>query len=876
NLLQLDGPPSWSQGVANLRWRVHVVDVRGKVADFRSGRSNSCSFWQQAVGSWQTQRLQPGIMDVELGIERGTAMHVRLGPPRARAGASGTSREIRSVVLADNVCFCLEHRRPEVGLHCFCPEALADANGGGPPASEVTSWESTADYVAGWRAAVELEAAASAAGEGDSRLLYNVEVAWGQNGRGSFDIPSALASAHRMKLRGLLASEDGPAEWASAWLCMRRPSIDSAKGAGWSGHAGVIGAALVGEDQSEQPLASNVGEEEEWLLRMQRGESGPSASTLRVTFQLNPEASDSAPNPAKLGGRPQTGYLIEFIWKSLPYSCMAVALSELSTASPLLKETILNAREPPPATSAAPRPNGSDDTWHSQLQADDKRGRSIDLSSWSLNPPQEAAVRATLDQQLTLIHGPPGTGKTTTAAALCVLFALSNLDAGVVAAVLYCTPSNDAADVACLRVAQTSGLHFQAVAKRFHRVCLEKAMAAGNRGCPLCRRPLRQPEGGLSALRVYSAEMERSDFPVPKRVDHPSAKPRKSRGVPESMRPYALHWRCHGRSSSTEPTQEAVLTGRAYERMMIAGASSPSFDELRLEYFLLLAEARAAELRRADCIFATCVSARRGGLAAALAAEGAPELRQVVVDESGQAPEPEALCPLTLARAAQKIVLVGDPKQLRPIINSPAALRLGLGVSLLERLSNAPGARPRLLSLQYRMHVDLNAFPSAYFYGGAVRTDPAVLQRQPGLLAHPSRPKKSAALLFWTSVGGPAEQISQVRTSESSAKSRSNQAEAARAAELALRLAGIVGGEGKVAVLSWYNAQVFLLKDLLQGSGVYVGGVVSAQGNEWDYVILSTVRSAPGGLGALGDEHLLDVALTRARHGMCVPWFCLR
>eukprot|EP00913_Durusdinium_trenchii_P017462 g16410.t1 len=45
---------------------------------------------------------------------------------------------------------------------------------------------------------------------------------------------------------------------------------------------------------------------------------------------------------------------------------------------------------------------------------------------------------------------------------------------------------------------------------------------------------------------------------------------------------------------------------------------------------------------------------------------------------------------------------------------------------------------------------------------------------------------------------------------------------------------------------------------------------VAVREKEWDYVLLSTVRSTPGGLGALEDEHLLDVALTRARLGMCV------
>ncbi|OLQ05086.1 Helicase with zinc finger domain 2 [Symbiodinium microadriaticum] len=1019
SLLHPAGPPSWGEGrEATVRWRFHVVDLRAKPTEFHAGNKNLLHLTDGA-GNWEQTTLLPGILTMEICLQRSLPLHVQVGPCQLRDGQAD-EQEARALVLADKLCLCLDHRRPETGPHCFCPEALLAAAAPMPAASEVVNWDSTADYMASWRPAVELEAAASAADEDDTRILSNVEITWGETGVGSFVVPSALASAHRMKMRGLIRGEDGPTEWSSGWLCLRLPAQQSSGGIGWRGHAGIVDADLVGDDGNAQPLAVVVGEEDAQI---------PLTMSLRISFQMVPGASDSSGTP----GIRKTGYLVEFIPKSLPYSCMAVALAELSSASPLLREVVLQARAPAPGRpgpAASQRCLDDEASWHSEAQ--ESFAKSMDLKPWRLNPPQEAAVRGSLEDALSLIHGPPGTGKTTTAAALCVLYALWNLDCGQVAAVLYCTPSNDAADVACLRVAESSARHFQALATKrrqevvaagtsedcpicfngscdvitacghqFHRSCLEQARAAGNSTCPLCRRPLRQSEGGLTALRVYSAEMERGDFPVPKRIDHPSAKPRKVKTVSEAMRPFALHWRCHGRAPGVEPTAESLEAGAAYERMLQAGLSSPLFDELRTEYYLALSAARAAELRRTDVVFATCISARRGGLAAALQAPGAPELLQVVLDEAGQAPEPEALCPMTLeaavaqailrhmclapgagdkppknfpewghlvdaynwvllggeprvskilsqlywehtrdklyipvgrsagaaqhqfkiveggiaveevtwrwhgawdgpgvqtrvqsivrtlakavnnldfavnaaadelvnlagkrsgrkvwvvvrwqstgrdaesapgavatdlAKNAKKIVMVGDPKQLRPIVVSPQAERMGLNISLLERLSDAPAGKPRLLSLQYRMHEELNEFPAAYFYSGRVRTDPAVLARRPGRLAHPTRPMNSRPFLFWSSHGGPSEQISQVRSSAASAKSRFNPAEALRAAALARSLAAKVG-DSRVAVLTWYNAQVAQLSEALAGTSIHIGGVVSSQGNAHD------------------------------------------
>jgi superfamily I DNA and/or RNA helicase len=44
------------------------------------------------------------------------------------------------------------------------------------------------------------------------------------------------------------------------------------------------------------------------------------------------------------------------------------------------------------------------------------------------------------------------------------------------------------------------------------------------------------------------------------------------------------------------------------------------------------------------------------------------------MDEAGQMMEPEALVPLTLANSSTSIILVGDDKQLGPVLQSPSGI----------------------------------------------------------------------------------------------------------------------------------------------------------------------------------------------------------
>lgn len=56
----------------------------------------------------------------------------------------------------------------------------------------------------------------------------------------------------------------------------------------------------------------------------------------------------------------------------------------------------------------------------------------------------------------------------------------------------------------------------------------------------------------------------------------------------------------------------------------------------------------------------------------------------LLIDECGQAVEPECLIPI--ARGASRLILVGDHCQLGPVIQCPEALTAGFDRSLFERL----------------------------------------------------------------------------------------------------------------------------------------------------------------------------------------------
>jgi hypothetical protein len=229
-----------------------------------------------------------------------------------------------------------------------------------------------------------------------------------------------------------------------------------------------------------------------------------------------------------------------------------------------------------------------------------------------------------------------------------------------------------------------------------------------------------------------------------------------------------------------------------------------------------------------------------------------PGFDVVVLDEAAAMLEPDAVA--ALGHGAAACVLVGDPSQLPPFSKWRDARRTGYGVSLLERCVAGRAAPVFRLADQYRMHPRICAAISETFYGGALRTPPAVAAARP--------------------LDAPLHFVDFCHAETRDGASLSNAFEATAVVAVVKALVAHGGHDPRcVAVLCFYNAQRALVERKLRDAavcGVLVASVDAAQGREADAVVVATTRSNKyNDLGFVADARRANVALSRARH-VCV------
>ncbi|KAM3878008.1 3'-5' exoribonuclease HELZ2 [Diretmus argenteus] len=546
----------------------------------------------------------------------------------------------------------------------------------------------------------------------------------------------------------------------------------------------------------------------------------------KVEFHINHLPMETIPDCVF---QKDTPFTVELIPKLLPDIREENAVLNIRSACELVQQIALGHRIPKEAVQySVPR--------YQLLRKEPPEGMP------KLNKSQIDAVEKALDNNFTLIQGPPGTGKTVVGVNIVYWFCELNSkcsrkcvnpkDKNKHEVILYCGPSNKSVDVVA-----------------------EYLLRFGKK---------------LKPLRVYSHQVEMLDYPHPDwslQFSPSSLRQEKSKS---ELRSITLHHRM--REDQNPYSSEIKAFDHRIHLALEKKAEELTPGEVEV-YKNALREARTYELQRHDIILCTCTVSSTPILTKTVSA------RQILIDECAMATEPQALIPL-VCNKPEKIVLLGDHKQLRPIVKNEAVRKLGMAKSLFERYFTTHKTRAVMLDTQYRMHKDICEFPSVEYYGGFLKTD---VERPNSVLLVDNKPKPIA----FGDIRG--EEISLVvATAKGNENSKANLAERDAVIKIAKQLVEVSKVEQQsIVILSPYNAQVSEIRSRLREFNIgqiTVTTITKSQGSEWRYVIISTVRSLPSAeiepdperawlskhVGFVGDPNQINVGITRAKEGLCI------
>lgn len=452
----------------------------------------------------------------------------------------------------------------------------------------------------------------------------------------------------------------------------------------------------------------------------------------------------------------------------------------------------------------------------------------IKYTNDSLNPSQKAAIQHALaSREISLIHGPPGTGKTHTLIELI----LQLVSRG--SRILVCGPSNISVDNIVERLAP----HKVPMVRLGHPARLLPGVLDHSLDV------LSQSSDAASIVKDIRDEMDRKQASVRKTK---SGKERKE--IWSEMRDLRKEFR------QRENRVVAELLGGS--KVVLATLHGSGGNLIKDENFDV-----------------------------------------VIIDEASQALEAQCWIPVMGVKGVQKLVLAGDHLQLPPTIKSSnmkhgagAAVAQGLikkmeglevdgkkseddvklETTMFDRLLKLYGdSIKRMLTTQYRMHEDINAFPSAALYNNELVSAEAVKTRLLTDLPYEveETDDTSVPLVYYDTQGGDFPE--QIEDDEGGAKGKSalladskiNENEAALVRVHVSKLVAAGVREEDIAVITPYNGQLGVVRDQMKEKfpNVEMGSVDGFQGREKEAVVVSLVRSnAEHEVGFLAEKRRLN------------------
>ena len=233
----------------------------------------------------------------------------------------------------------------------------------------------------------------------------------------------------------------------------------------------------------------------------------------------------------------------------------------------------------------------------------------------------------------------------------------------------------------------------------------------------------------------------------------------------------------------------------------------------------------------------------------------------IFIDEASQATEPSCLIPLIKGK---KAVLAGDHKQLPPTVLHPEAK--GLSFTMFERFIKIYPESAYMLKIQYRMNDLIKEFPSREFYNGELVSAEEVKDRKLSDITGKTGKDpitNDTPVVFIDTHGRFMEK------QKKGSRSKYNPEEAKIVQFIINKLKELGIPSEDIGVITPYKDHEEYLKKLVPD--VEVKTVDGFQGREKEVIIISLVRSNPDEeIGFLDDLRRLNVALTRAKRKLIV------
>ncbi|KAI4672927.1 uncharacterized protein J4E78_001430 [Alternaria triticimaculans] len=444
----------------------------------------------------------------------------------------------------------------------------------------------------------------------------------------------------------------------------------------------------------------------------------------------------------------------------------------------------------------------------------------------SLNDSQQEAIRFALaSQEVALIHGPPGTGKTHTLIELILQLLKQKLR------LLVCGPSNISVDNIVERLAS-------------HKV-------------PMVRlgHPARLLPSVLNhSLDVLTRTSEAAALvqDVRKEMDDKQSSIRKTRNAKERRQIYTELKEL--RQEYREREKGCVNNLVTGSKVVLATLHGAGGFHLKGQEFDVVIVDEASQALEAQC-WVPLLWVKASKL--------------VLAGDHLQLPPTIKSLNSKQTKAAKKEASKSKDSAENPV--GKLITGMTLETTLFDRLFSLHGPSiKRMLTTQYRMHEKIMRFPSDELYDSKLIAADFVKDRLLKDLKYDVEETEDTQepLVFWDTQGGDFPEkiedegvIGKGGKGMSLGDSKSNEAEAAL---VKMHVANLIKAGVKaedIAVVTPYNAQLALLAGMLKEAypGIELGSVDGFQGREKEAVIVSTVRSNPEHeVGFLGEKRRLN------------------